>query len=271
MTLVTATAAAMVFFANCGVRDERVVIIKGSTTIEPIIVRAAEVFNKKEGIRVRVVGDGSHDGIKSLIGEECDIADSSTGITPDELKVARTKNIEIKEFLIGYDHLVPIVHRTNSVVNLSRGQLKEIFSGKITSWKYIGGADIPIKLVLRDSSSGTRDIWENFIAPTDDAIEASRQHSNSGVLREVAHEEGAIGYVSIAFLNADVKALKVDGRDSLLVNGTGGGYPLKRALYLYSEGKKMKSAARSFIIFMLSREGQKIVREAGFIPSISGN
>ena len=259
--------ALFIIFSACGIKDERSITVSGSTTVEPIVIRAADVFNKKEGLRVRVTGVGSHGGIRALIAGECDIADSSAGITPDEKRDALKMKLEIKEFLIAYDHLVPVVHRTNPVSSLTISQLREIFSGKITSWKELGGADLPLKIVVRTYNSGTRDVWEKFIMTTPETQKATKQPSNSGVLHEVENDPGAIGYISIAFLNAEVKALKVNGRDPSLSNETGGSYPLKRALYLYSDGKKMDAGARSFIVFLLSREGQKIVRESGFIPA----
>src|SRR4030042_3788457 len=131
------------------------VVIKGSTTVLPITQKAAEAFHKSNGISVFVEGSGSGNGIKALIEDGCDIANSSREMRPEEKDAAAKKGIQVKEILIAYDMIVPIVHPSNPIKNLTMDQTKAIYDGSIKNWKELGGNDDKIVVISRDTSRGT--------------------------------------------------------------------------------------------------------------------
>lgn len=248
-------------------RDQQTLTIKGSTTVEPITRIAAERYSEKRNINIKIESGGSHSGFSALIKGDCDIVDSSTEISEAERETALSNGVQIREFVIAYDLIVPIVHPRNPVDNLSMDQLRDIFSCKAQNWKRFGGMDGEIKIVIRDKFSGTHDVWNKFIMCTDgDSKGASVQSSNSGVLSHVSKNEEAIGYISYGFLNRDIKPLSINGIKPSSDPGKAGEFPVKRKLYLYVDDNRFSQPAKSFIIFLLSRQGQEIIREAGFVP-----
>ncbi|MBN2080242.1 MAG: PstS family phosphate ABC transporter substrate-binding protein [Spirochaetes bacterium] len=257
---------ALTLFHGCRGASEKTIVIRGSTTLEPLLRKAAEAYEKRSKVTISVTGSGSREGIRALIQGECDISDSSTGIETMELARQARAQVGLKAFVIAYDLIVPIVNPKNEVNNLTLEQLKGVFSGTTTSWSALGGRDAPIKLAVRDENSGTATMWKALVSatPPDDTV--STHSSNSGVLHTVAGDPDTIGYVGLSFLNSEVRALKINGVEAGYAEAKSGKYPLKRKLYLYVNEKTIDPAARSFIVFLLSREGQEIVRESGYIP-----
>lgn len=259
--------AVVACFTDCTPRTQETVTIYGSTTIEPITRKIAESYMETRAVTVSVVSNGSHDGIRALIKGDCDIADSSAKISPVEMDSAGSNGVNIKEFPFARDLVVPIVHADNPVKNLTIAQLRSIFSGEVNNWKNFGGADEAIDVVIRNNDSGTHDVWNRIILQgRKDAAGATLHTSNSSVLAYVAAHKNAVGYVSYAFLNSDVKALTVNGIRADASEGVNGTYPVSRTLYMYVNKKKLSENARGFIVYILSNEGQRIVRESGFIP-----
>jgi phosphate transport system substrate-binding protein len=247
------------------VRAEKV-ILEGSTTILPIAQRAAEVFMKNNpGAELSVRGGGSGVGLASLIDGNCDIGDSSRPIKPTELEKAARKKRDLKAGIIAMDGIAVIVHPSNKVAALNKARLKDIYTGKISNWSGLGGADLKIVVISRDSASGT---FEAFAALAMDMKrvrpDAIVQASNQGIASTVARTPGAIGYVGLGYVSASVKALDIDGvspgKQTVLSNK----YPLSRPLFMYTNGKP-QGMVKAFIDFIKSPEGQKLVEEEGFV------
>ena len=256
----------VIISSSCS-RDQETVVIKGSTTVLPIAQKATEVFYKKTKIPVSLSGTGSGDGIKSLIDGTCDIANSSREIKKEEIELASSKGIKIKEITIAYDMIVPIVHPSNKVNNLSIEQLKAIYDGSITNWKEVGGNDEKIVVISRDSSSGTFEVWESKVMnKTEVRADALLQASNGAVLTAVANNKNTIGYIGFGYLNSTVKMLWVNNIEPTIENGKSAVYPLSRKLYIYVNESKISGQTQKYVDFLLSKEGQQIVKEAGFIP-----
>ena len=256
----------VIISSSCS-RDQKTVVIKGSTTVLPIAQKATEVFYKKTKIPVSLSGTGSGDGIKSLIDGTCDIANSSREIKKEEIELASSKGIKIKEITIAYDMIVPIVHPSNKVNNLSIEQLKAIYDGSITNWKEVGGNDEKIVVISRDSSSGTFEVWESKVMnKTEVRADALLQASNGAVLTAVANNKNTIGYIGFGYLNSTVKMLWVNNIEPTIENGKSAVYPLSRKLYIYVNESKISGQTQKYVDFLLSKEGQQIVKEAGFIP-----
>jgi len=183
--------------------------------------------------------------------------------------MAKRKGETIKEVAIAYDMIVPIVHPSNPVKNLSLEQLKAIYEGTITNWKQVGGNNEKIVVVSRDSSSGTFEVWESKVMKKAEVRkDALLQASNGAVLSVVARNKKAIGYVGYGYLDKTVKGIYVNNVEPTIPNGKSGKYPIARKLYMYVNDVKIKPEAKQFINFILSKEGQIIVKEAGFIPII---
>jgi len=268
VAILCAVSLAASFITQCRRSDGNAVIVKGSTTMAPVIQKAAEMFSANRGVKVEVEGKGSHGGIFALLDGRCDIAESSVRISDREMEIARARGVDVKEYIIAYDLVVPIVHPGNPVKNVSSDMLRRIFSGAVTSWKEAGGKDHPVTIVARDDKSGTGDVWNLMVASSKGVNGVVEKGSNSAVLGEVAHNEGAVGYVSRAFINTEVRGLYVDGIPPTLENGARGTYRIKRSLYLYVDGNTSGRYGRDFVVFLLSREGQNILRENGFIPAL---
>lgn len=258
---------AIVFIMSCSKEAKEKVVIKGSTTVLPITQKAAEAFYEKNKIVISLSGTGSGDGIKSLINGSCDIANSSREMHPEELDLAKRKGEVIKEVAIAFDMIVPIVHPSNPVSNLTLHQLKAIYEGSVKNWKDVGGKDEVIVVISRDSSSGTFEVWESKVMKhVEVRKDALLQASNGAIVQTVSQNPKAIGYVGYGYLNDKVKPLFVNNVEPTIDNGKSGKYPIARKLYMYVNEVKIKPAAQAFIDFMLSDEGQAIVKEAGFIP-----
>ncbi len=268
ITLMAIVAALLTFgFNGCGRSRGNRVSVKGSTTVLPITQKAAEAFKKSEGISVSVEGSGSGNGIKALIDGGCDIANSSREIKAEEKDSAHKKGIQVKEILIAYDMIVPIVNPANPVKNITMDQLKAIYDGSIKNWKELGGMDENIVVISRDTSSGTYEIWhEKVMKKTDVRSDALLQSSNGAIVTTVAGNPRAIGYVGFGYINDSIRGIPVNGIPVTIENSKSGKFPVSRKLYMYVNEKKLPENARKFIDYLLSATGQSLVKEAGYIP-----
>jgi phosphate transport system substrate-binding protein len=246
--------------------------IKGSDTMLPLSQKAAEEFMKANpSATVTVTGGGSGVGIAALLEGTTDLAQLSRKIKFDERNKLKEKGITVKEVTAAYDALAVIVHPSNTVTNLTREQLEGIFTGKIKNWKEAGGADRAIIPYARETSSGTYEFFkESVLKNKNYASGIMSMPATGAIIQSVSQTEGAIGYVGLAYLNRDVKAIYIsyDGGKTFVApsvaNAKNETYPIVRPLYYYydaaSEGK-----VKAFTGFILSDKGQKIVSETGFI------
>jgi len=263
LALVTALVTASAPAALAGGK----IVITGSTTVLPIAQKAAEVYMKKHpGVEISVAGTGSGDGIKSLIDGTCDIADASRDMKPKEIKKAEAKGIQPVRHTVALDCIVPVVHPSNPVKNLTLEQLKGIYTGKIRNWKEVGGQDKPIVVISRDSSSGTFEVWNHKVLNKARVRpDAQLQASNGAVAQAVAGNKYAIGYVGIGYLNPKLKALTVNGVKASPRTAMKGTYPVARGLYMFTPGKP-RGEVKKFLDFVKGPEGQKIAAQEGFVP-----
>ena len=243
------------------------IVIKGSTTVLPIAQAVLEAYMKaNQGVQISLSGGGSGEGIKALIDQSTDIADSSREIKKEEIELAESKGVKPVAHVIAYDAIMPVVNPKNNVQGLSIDQLSQIYQGKITNWKEVGGADLKIVVISRDSSSGTFDSWDNFVmkkarvAPT-----AQMLASNGAVVTAVSKNKYAIGYLGMGYVNKSVKGLKVNGVMASAQTALSKQYPMSRELYMYTNGQPKGEVAK-FIAFIKSPKGQEIVKKEGFVP-----
>lgn len=242
-------------------------VMNGSTTVLPIAQKASEVYMKENpGVSISVSGTGSGDGIKALVDGTTDIANSSRFIKDSEIKTAIENGVFPVPHKIALDSIVPVVHPTNTVKNLTLKQLKGIYTGQFTNWNQIGGPNKPIVVVSRDTSSGTYEVWHEKILEKERVTpKASLLASNGAVVTAVAQNPNAIGYIGLGYVSKEVKAVTVNGVVASVATTISGKYPVARDLFMFTEGWPTGTVA-DFINFMVSPAGQKLVQEVKYVP-----
>jgi phosphate transport system substrate-binding protein len=237
---------------------ERIFIV-GSTTMAPLLERLAAEYQGSGQQHIVIESAGSLAGIRALIRNECDMAASSVPVSSELLREAEKNNLQLKAFPVCRDRIVPIVNTANPVNDLPVTVLKNIFTGHTSSWKSFGWTDSPIQPVVRQTSSGTCRIWEQMIL--EDAAPSPRHipvSSNSGVLAAVAENRYAIGYVSHAYLNLEVKPIHLTGNDTA-------GH-LERTLFLYVNTHRFSGRVKAFLTYLHSGPARQIIADSGFFP-----
>ncbi len=253
--------------------------VAGSTTVLPVAQVWADAYMQKHSDKmITVSGGGTGVGFSMLLNGICDIADASREAQKKEIDAARARNSKLVVTKLGKDGITIIAHPGNNVKNLIIDQIGAIYSGKVSSWKEVGGNTTkPIVIVGRDSSSGTYGFFqEAVLSGKAYSKEMLCLSSNVAVADAVAQTEGAIGYVGMAFAEEYAKAGKVKiiavskakGQPGMIPseeNIRSGKYPLFRYLYAYTLGKPSGLVA-DFLKFGLSPEGQALVVKAGYLP-----
>jgi phosphate transport system substrate-binding protein len=248
------------------------IVVKGSDTCLPISQQEAETYGKKGG-NVTVTGGGSGVGIAALISGTCDIAQSSRPMKFDEKQKMSEAGKTPKEVIIGYDALAVVINPENPVSQLTRQQLEQIYTGKVTNWKEVGGPDMKIVVYCRESSSGTYEFFKEHVMKNKNySVSVLSMPATGAIIQSVKQTKGAIGYVGLAYLNKEVKALKVsyDGNtyvEPTVANAKNKTYPIVRPLFYYYNINNEKKV-KPFIDFVKSDEGQKIVDKVGYVSHL---
>ena len=245
--------------------------IKGSDTVLPLAQKEAEVFLKSSRQSVTVTGGGSGVGIAALIQGSTDIAMSSRGMKFDEKIKFQQKGKTLVTKIIAFDALAVVVNPSNKVTKLTRAQLEGIFTGKITNWKQVGGANLKIVSYSRETSSGTYEFFKEHVLLNKNYMSSILSMPATGaIVQSVSQTKGAIGYVGLAYLNKNVKAVHVSFNGKTFVapsmkTAVDKTYPIIRPLFFYYDKKKEKSYL-PLVNFVLSTEGQAIVEKVGYVP-----
>jgi len=247
------------------------ITLKGSDTVLPLAQAEAEEFmieNPDKG--VTVTGGGSGVGITALIDGEVDIATASREIKAEEIDAARANGINPVETTVAYDGIAVIVNPENPVSELTFDQLRGIYNGSIKNWQEVGGKDLEIVAISRDSSSGTYEYFKEEVLQGDEyRPDALTPPATGGIMGEVAQNPHAVGYIGVAYLDETVKALSLDAGNGSEApspeNILSGAYPLSRSLYFYTNGGP-SGLTKEFTDFVLSETGQSLVTEVGYFP-----
>jgi phosphate transport system substrate-binding protein len=234
----------------------------GSTTVQPLAQKLAEAFRAREpNVECEIAAGGSLVGINAVHEGAADIGMASRELTPEEVR-------NIQRYQIASDVLALIVHPANPVANLTRQQLRAIYQGDVTRWSEVGGADAPITVLVRETSSGTRGAFDELVldkgAPSAPVLEALITAGE--IQARVAADPNAIGYVGFGNLDQSVKLLAIDGVAPSPAAARDGSYPLVRPLLLLV-GPLSSPLAEAFIAFTLSPEGQQIVGADGWVST----
>ena len=233
----------------------------GSTSMEKVIGILSESFTKANpSIRVTYSPTGSGAGIAAAREGRCDIGLSSRGLKTAE-------KAELNETVIALDGIVIVVNKSNTVKNLTLDEIHDIYTGKITRWKQLGGADRPIVLIGREAGSGTRDGFES-VTKTKDSCKYRQELTSTGdVLTTVAKNKNAIGYASLSAANKKVKVLTVNGVAANEVTVQNQSYKLQRPfVFATKKGTKQSADFDTFYKYATSKDVAPLLRKAGVVP-----
>jgi phosphate transport system substrate-binding protein len=257
--LILAALVVALFPACRGDRSQTDLTLAGSTSIQPFADKWAEVFmGKRPGLGVNVQGGGSSAGIQACKSGACQIGMSSRELKGDEK--------DLVEIVVARDGLAVIVHPSNPVRGVKLADVKQIFSGDLRGWKLLGGEDRAITVVTREEGSGTRGAFQELVMGKTRIYRGAITEDSNGTVREiVAHDPYSIGFISLGLVNEQVRALELDGAVGNEANIRNGSYKLVRPFLFVSLGEPA-GLAKEFIDFVLSAEGQALVKKEGLLP-----
>nr|WP_245529339.1 phosphate ABC transporter substrate-binding protein [Methanofollis liminatans] len=242
--------------------------VTGSTTVLPIAQKAAESYMDANAYAdIQVSGGGSGAGVQAVGEGTADI-----GMASRDLKAAeKEKYPDLVQYVVARDGIAVIVNPAVAVNSLTTEQIKAIYTGETKNWKELGGSDMTIVVIGRDSSSGTREFFSEKVMEKADYVSTQlEKNSNGAVKQTVAQTPGAIGYVGLGYLDATVKALKIDADGTLVEPSietvTSGDYPIARTLNMFTKGEA-SGLSKDYLDYILSPAGQKIVEEEGFVSA----
>ena len=250
------------------------IVIKGSNTIgEELGPRLIAEYKKEHpAALVELESKLTGYGVAALIAGQCNIASASRIPLPDELEQARARDVELDDHVIGSYSVAVIVNASSPVADLSKNQIRDIFTGAVQNWKDVGGPDAPIALHIRDPVSGTYHGFRELAMENKYYSTNRNTFTNyAGIVQAVAKDPNGIGYCSIELANSPgIKALSVGGVAPSIASVNEGKYPFARVLHLYTSKGKAEPAAKEFIDFVESEKGQQIVAQTGNVPRNDG-
>jgi phosphate transport system substrate-binding protein len=226
--------------------------------VQPFSEVLAEEFKAKNpGVQINVQGGGSSVGIEAAVSGAAQIGASSRGLKAEE------KAQGLVDTTIALDGIAIVVNPANSVPGLKTEQVMNIYLGNIKNWKEVGGPDAVITVVTREEGSGTRDAFSDLVMAKKDIVKTAIVQNSTGAVRTtVASDKNAIGYISLASMNQEVKAVDIDGAAASEANVKAGTYKIQRP-FLYATKGNPDGLAKAFIDFVLSPEGQQLIVEEG--------
>jgi len=257
-------AAAMVTLAGA-----QTLSIKGSDTLgAKLVPQLSESFKAagNSGVKFEIAAEGSSTAFPALANGTAQIGMSSREIKEDEMTMARTKGIYLKEHPVCHDMIVVIVNKNSPLSKLTKDQVAKVFTGQVKDWSEIGGTPGKISIYTRNTSSGTYKDWQKMAMGGRDYPSTSlKMAGNEQIAQEVAKNKNGIGYVGLAYAKtAGTKTLTIDGVEPVAANAKK--YVYARLCYFYAPDKPTPEAD-AFMKYVESPAGQEIVRKVGFIPN----
>jgi phosphate transport system substrate-binding protein len=244
---------------NPGSDYERIDIV-GSTSVQPVAEKLANEFMKKHpNVVINVQAGGSAMGIRSTDQGIADIGMSSMDLNKNET--------DITGIPIGKEGIVISVNNENNITELSTEEVKNIFNGKISNWKELGGSDLEIHVITREDGSGTRSAFEDLVMDnTKIKADAIVQSSTESIKQSVSKDKGAIGFISLSHMDNEVKALSIDGISPSEETIIDGSYKLQRPFLFLIKGEK-NGIVEEFLDWVYSPQGSGIIKSEKLIPS----
>jgi len=266
--------------------EQTVITVKGSDTMVNLSQKWAEEYMKLHpDVSLQVTGGGSGTGIAGLLNKTTEIANASREMKSSEMDDAKSKGLSPYQYQVALDGIAVIVHPENKVDNLTIKQLSDIFSGKITNWKQLGGANMPLTLYGRENSSGTYEFFKEHVLGKVDGRQVDYSPSTqvlqgTAALGEaVARDVKGVGYGGVGYFaeRNDVKILhiKKDENSPAITPAENnkvnydaiwsGDYSISRYLYCYTNGEAT-GKLKDFMDYIVSPSGQNIVKSMEYIP-----
>ncbi|ULO10119.1 phosphate ABC transporter substrate-binding protein [Paenibacillus sp. 19GGS1-52] len=246
------------------------ILASGSTALQPLVEQVAEKFmDANKGVDIQVQGGGSGTGLTQVAEKQVDIGNSDV-FAEEKLKDAdAAKAATLVDHQVAVVAIAAVTHPDAGVTTLTKQQLVDIFTGKVTNWKEVGGADQKIQIINRPSSSGTRATFESFALGTKtEDIQGSIQEDSSGTVKKMIGETpGAIGYLALSYLDDTVKTLNYDGVEPSVDNVIAGKYPVWAYEHMYTNGEP-NATVKAFLDYLMTDEVQSgDVVELGYIAA----
>jgi phosphate transport system substrate-binding protein len=228
-------------------------------------------------VTVSVTGGGSGAGLAALVNGTTDIANASRSIKPEEIEQASARGFTPRELVVARDAIAVLVNPGNPVDELTLVQIADIFSGRISNWREVGGEDRPIVRLSRETNSGTHVYFlENVLRRGENdnetlfSTDTLLLPSSEGISAEIRQNPNAIGYDGLGYVTPDLKVVAVAeaGKPFILPSvGTvnDGTYPIARDLYMYTAGEP-DGVLADYLRWILSPEAQALVASLGFVP-----
>lgn len=241
--------------------------ISGSSTVFPIADLAIEDFqNMHPDVNIQVEGPGSGTGVRKASDGTADIGMASRNIKPSELLNAPS----LVQWGVAKDSVSIVINPDNPLagsLELTTEQVNQIFTGEISNWSELGGDNAQINVYSRESGSGTRSTFMDFtgIEEGEFAAGASIQQGNSAMRAAVAGDPNGVAYISLGYVDETVSPAKIDGAEGTVENVLAGTYPFQRILWMFTLGKPSE-LEQAYLDYVMSPDGQTIVKEEGFIP-----
>lgn len=264
-------------FAGCGSKtstetdvNSGSITLAGSTALQPLAEQAGKKFTEKNSkASINVQGGGSGTGIKLVSEGTADIGNSDVAA---ETKISKEKAAELVDYKVCAIGFAIVVNKDVKVTSLTKQQIQDIFTGKVTNWKQVGGEDLKIEVIHRAKSSGTRATFKDTVmggVDENDGI-GTMQDSNGNVEKAIASTKGAISYLALSYLTDEVKKsitpIQIDNIDATKANIVTGKYSFWSYEHMYTKGEA-KGLAKSFIEYMTSEENKGLIESLGYIPA----
>ena len=233
----------------------------GSTSMADVMAAFRESFEGMyPDVTVNYSGTGSGSGITNVLAGTVDIGLSSRALTDEEKAEGAVENI------VALDGVAIVVHPENTVTDLTIEQIAKIYTGEITNWSELGGADAPIAVIGRDAASGTRGAFEEIVGVEDQCVYTNEYESTGEVIGSVAGNPNAIGYASLSAVDDTVVAVQVNGvapSEATVADGT---YEIQRPFVMVTvEGTELSEAAQAFLEWAMSADAADEVEAAGCV------
>lgn len=264
VSLAVATILALTSLTGCGnSKLSGTVATDGSTSMEKVIGALGESFmNENDGIQFTYNPTGSGSGITAVSEGRCDIGLSSRSLKDEE------KAQGLTETVLALDGIAVVVNPENQVNDLSIEQIASIYTGEITNWSEVGGADAEIVVIGREAGSGTRDGFESITKTSEKCQYRQELTSTGDVITTVSQNPDAIGYTSLSAVKDNVKALSVGGVAPSEETVKDGSYTIQRPFVLVTrDGVKLSDAAQAFFDYVTSDKVADIITGAGVVPA----
>lgn len=240
------------------------VTLNGSTSMEKLVNGLAEAIKEEyPNLTLEPQFTGSSAGIEALVAGTADIGDSSRALKDEEKAKGLVENI------VAIDGIAVITHTSNKVDGLTTDQLKKIYTGEITNWSEVGGADEAIVVMGRESGSGTRGAFEEILEIEDACKYAQELNETGAVVAKVGETSGSIGYVSLDNIKDTVKALQLDKVEPSEETVKDGSYTLQRPFVMATKGEisEQSDQVKAVFDFINSDAGQEVLKTVGLVSA----